>query len=218
MIVEYNTSTGEVVGMYDNNDIVDTTSTTATVTVDIVADGITFPPSVYAVVDGKLEIRREALVSHVKSVQYETDRYEINRMCSRARSTYITPINGQLEVYTMKYQEAVQYLTTEGANLVDGSFPFIAAEATASGKPAADVAHLFKSKYEDMVRKLAEIERIRTTVLAEYTVYCEQYWNTVDLSDVYINPTPAYASDVQVDILTPLREQLQELVHTSTGS
>ena len=87
----------------------------------------------------------------------------INDECSKVRSLYITGANGQEVVYTMKKDEAVDYLND--SNPILSEYPLISAEIGVTATTAYEVAQIFLNMSAILIQTLAALESIRLTAV-----------------------------------------------------
>lgn len=94
-----------------------------------------------------------ALAAHVSRRKFDVD-----ACAGNCRARLMTSSHGQDYVYQSKHAEALAYLASP-----TGSFPFLTAEAAATGQTIADVAAAIISAKASTDIALAEIEGLRMT-------------------------------------------------------
>ena len=110
----------------------------------------------------------------------------INEVTSKIRGNYITPIEAQPVVYTMKADEAKRFLDDEDADL--SNYPLIAAEIGLTAPTANEVALVYLHMSDMFVFALAELERIRLEAVysIENATTRQEINNAVSLFDASI--------------------------------
>jgi hypothetical protein len=134
--LSYNATTGEDIGKYSGPD--------GTAAIQILPDGYAqlIVPLEAWVVPPNLEIIRALLCARVDAA------------AGAFRSRFITVSPGQEATYIRKEDEARRYAASSGA----GDYPFLSAEASATGMTLADVAALVLSTANQWVPLGAAIE------------------------------------------------------------
>lgn len=85
---------------------------------------------------------------------------KIDDVAGNKRKLIDTAIYGQTEIYTLKANEANQYIADgEPADLTN--YPWIQAEVTATGLTASEVASTIVSKHDGWITAMSSIERER---------------------------------------------------------
>jgi len=85
---------------------------------------------------------------------------EIDSAAGTARLRYITVTHGQEQVYIEKVNEAMDFVTNKYPVELS-AFPFITAEAEATGLQPQIVATIILQKRTEWIKKMASIEKIR---------------------------------------------------------
>lgn len=84
----------------------------------------------------------------------------IDATAGKVRLKYITTAPGQSEIYTEKTEEALDYISAIGT-VDDSLYPFIVAEANASGITCMEASRLILSKKSQWINAAAKIEEVR---------------------------------------------------------
>ncbi len=84
----------------------------------------------------------------------------IDQAAGKIRLNYITSAPGQTEIYLEKTEEAIDY-TVAGYPEDASMYPFVIAEANASGISCQDAAKLIIQKKSQWIIKAAAIEEVR---------------------------------------------------------
>lgn len=87
----------------------------------------------------------------------------INDVSSKVRSKYVTQIQGQEVVYTLKRDEAVRYIADTSPDI--SRYPLIAAEIGITAATAYEVAQVYLKMSHQFVSSLAMLEHVRLTAI-----------------------------------------------------
>lgn len=127
-------------------------------------DGVLFVNDVtqQALDDAYAEYKTTFVAPNLLDVYKDNAKRSIDATAGQARSKYITTAPGQAEVYIMKADEANRFIAAGYPGTVD-DYPFITAEAVATGKTVQVAADDIVAAKTAWIALGATIEQIRLT-------------------------------------------------------